>query len=235
MKIIINQFFGIGDIIFCQNIAKRFIEMGHTVTWPVLPNFLEGLQRAYPAVTFVDMYTLNMDYERKDEHDWNGYRVVPLRFSDSLLNLPYDQCMASKYKLFGWDYNDWKDGAEWKRDQDEMNIIDDLSHDLGFNLRDGGYVLLNENYQSDLKGRKQIDASKFSSIVYMNRYDGYSMFDWAKVIQNAAEIHTVSTSLFYMLELLPLTQPIHLYPRPNDPTFSHIKYLFTKDYRLVYK
>lgn len=225
MKIIINQFFGIGDVIFCQNIAKRLIEMGHSITWPVLPHFLEGLQRAYPAITFVDMYSLNMDYERKDEHDWNGYRVVPLRFSDSLCNVPYDQCMASKYKLFGWDYNDWKDGAMWERTFMENKIKSQINNPKEYNL-------INTRFQSDSKGHVHICPKNGLPNLFMGNIPGYSLFDWALLIENAAEIHTVSTSLFYLLELLPLTQPIHLYPRPNDPKFKHIDYLFTKPYIL---
>lgn len=228
MQIIINQFFGIGDVIFCQNIAKRFMDMGHSITWPVLPHFLEGLQRAYPKITFVDMNSLRMDYERQDEHDWNGYRVVPLRFSDSLTGGTYDQCMASKYQLFGWNYSDWKDGAMWYIDNDRC---EDLYFSLGLEIGEQ-YNLINCVYQSDFKGNKPIHVNNGFVNVNMREIEGFSLFDWAFVLMNAENIHTVSTSLFYLLELLPLSGRVHLYPRPNDPKFKHIDYLFTKNYIL---
>ncbi len=48
----------------------------------------------------------------------------------------------------------------------------------------------------------------------MRQIPGYTMLDWAKVIINAKEIHTVETSVVYMFEALPLkAKEIHIYPR----------------------
>lgn len=57
-----------------------------------------------------------------------------------------------------------------------------------------------------------------------------SLFDWATVIQKAAAIHTVNTSIIYLLEMLELEAPeVHLYQRTiKGQTFDNIKYILKR-------
>lgn len=231
MKIAPLQNFGTGDIIFCQTIANDWIADGHDVVWGVQPEWVEGLTRAYPKVRFVDYRTLPINYQAQHEHDDNGYRVVPLRWSVEIAKVPYEQCMASKYMMFNQHYIRWRAGAMWQRVVEREKLLFDK---LGLNIGET-YVLVNETFQSDHKGHKVITPQLKARVVKMRAIEGFSLFDWALVIERATEIHTVSTSLFYLLEMLDLKQPIHLYPRSNDPRFDHIKYLFTKPYILHYE
>lgn len=217
-----------GDVIFCQSLANEWIDAGHSVVWGVLPQYVEGLKRAYPRVKFVDYTTLPINYEARHEHDSNGYRVVPLRWSVEICGVPYDQCMRSKYQMFNQPVGNWRNGAIWQRDlkreAELMNLL---------NPKNKKFVLINETYQSDNKGKKQISINtNLNKIIGMCNIEGYSLFDWAGVIEAAEEVHTVSTSLFYLLEILQLKNNAHLYPRNNDPYFTHIDYLFTKKYFL---
>lgn len=223
MKIIINQFFGIGDIIFCMTIARRWILEGHKVMWPVLPHFVEGLQRAYPDIEFVSKDKVSIDYERKEEHDWNGYRVVPMRWNVEILGVPYEKCMSGKYALLGLEWSIWKDLAHFERDYQRER---DLAVEIGAIKP---YKLVNQYYTSDASQNVMIVKP---GAIYMRPIPGYSLFDWCGILEDAEEIHTVSTSLLYILELLDLKQPIHLYSRPGDPKFKQVDYLFTKPYIL---
>ncbi len=58
--------------------------------------------------------------------------------------------------------------------------------------------------------------------------DGYSIFDWCKVIENASEIHMIETSLNYVLESKEMrdkiTRNLNLYSRHYN--FSEVEYLF---------
>src|ERR1051326_174204 len=110
------QSFGLGDVIFCQTIVNKWISEGDSIVWGVFPQFIDQLNRAYPHIAFVDWQTLPIDYERKDEHDSNGYRVVPLRWADTILKVPYTECMKAKYMLFDMDWRIWQDHAMWQRD-----------------------------------------------------------------------------------------------------------------------
>lgn len=193
--------------------------------WGTLREFVEGLQRAYPLVKFVDYRSLPIDYEFKGEKDVNGYRILPLRWANEILGLPYKHCMRAKYDLFNMDFNRWREGAMWQRDEGK-------ERDLHAKVCDyrHGYRFVNTMYQSDFKGR--ISIPNDVGTIQMRVIDGYSLFDWAKVIENASEIHTVSSSILYILEMLDIKCPIHLYPRPNDPNFEHVDYIFTKPYIL---
>ena len=102
-----QQFFGLGDVIFCISIARKWIAEGHDVVWGVAPQFVDGLSYAYPDIKFVNFKELPIDYTKRKEHncvvDDTAYRVVPLRWSVEHCNVPYKDCMKSKYMMFKMD------------------------------------------------------------------------------------------------------------------------------------
>lgn len=228
MEIAPLQAFGIGDIIFCMTLAQEWIEQGHNVTWGVEPQFIEGLQRAYPNVTFKDWRQMGIDYNNMSERDENGYRVIPLRWSVELCKVPYSDCMKSKYQMFGRPFTDWRLNALWLRDG-----LKELQLSKLLGIKPGmPFVFINSMFQSDFAGNANIKVKTLYPTVYMHNIEGVSLFDWVYIASLATEIHTVSTSLLYCLELMDLKQPIHLYARPTDPNFDQVKYLFTKPYIL---
>jgi len=231
MNIFINQPWGLGDIIYCQTLANDWIAEGHKVTWGIFPQFVEQCNRAYPNVAFVDWRSVKIDYDRMDEHDSFGYRVVPLRHNVEIMNVPYSECMRSKYTMFNHDFNRWKEGAMWVRDERKERDLYLLTD--AFIHKGKGYNLINETFgsQSQLKANMYVNNGCHN--IYMSTIGKYSLFDWALIIENASEIHTVSSSILYILEMLDLKQPIHLYDRkPIEKGFANVDYLFTKPYIL---
>ncbi len=226
MTLVPIQFFGIGDIIFEQTLVLALAQ-GGDVLWPVLPDFVEGLTRAYPAITFISVDALPLNYERREEYTIGNLRVLPLRFADSILDVPYSENMKSKYKLYGMDWHDWKRDAMWQRDYArEQELWDQLG------LKDGTpYNFINTNYGSGVPFQIEEPAlDNDYAVVRMQIIEGFSLFDWALVIERAATVHTVSTSIIYLLELLDLAAPeVHLYARkPHELDFSAIDYLLQK-------
>jgi hypothetical protein len=61
--------------------------------------------------------------------------------------------------------------------------------------------------------------------------EGYSLFDWAAVMEQAVEIHTVSTSIIYLLELLHLRAHIYI-RRPDERSHSYYDYLLEQKHIL---
>ena len=95
------------------------------------------------------------------------------------------------------------------------------------------YTFVNKRDASNEKRRIETEETGELPIIEMENIEGYSLFDWTSVILNATEIHTVSTSLLFMFEMLPITCPIHLYVRkPMEKDFSFVDYIFTRDYIL---
>lgn len=74
MTIIPQQYFGAGDAIFIQSLLKQLCDhnshrepYGDKVLYPILPQFVEGFNWAYPDVMFIDYRMLNINYESKVE------------------------------------------------------------------------------------------------------------------------------------------------------------------------
>jgi len=60
--IIINQFFGCGDIIFIQSIANDFVDEGYNVIIPV-EDIYASLSKHFPNVTVLDKRFVAIDYK----------------------------------------------------------------------------------------------------------------------------------------------------------------------------
>lgn len=228
--IIPNQFFGIGDIIFTQTLVHR-IAQSHgadtRIIWPCMPQFLDGLTRAYPRVTFVDYRKFQIDYDRKDdyyfEHPVHGRcRVLPLRWADAILKWDYNRCMSAKYALYGMDFDMWREEAVWVRDETWEGLL----YKQAMDGKERQYTFGNGMFGSDNKLTVPIPLCDVS----MGIISRYSLFDWAAIIENATEIHTVNTSIIYILECLDIKAPeVHLYQRSiKGQTFDNIKYLLKR-------
>lgn len=220
MSVIINQFQGLGDIIFCMKIAEYLLSIGHEkIIWPVNPIYLD-IQKHFPKIQFVNKETFNIDYNRRDFYDLNllgeSFTVIPLRFSDSICKVPYYDCMRSKYMLSGLDMSTWRD-IDFVIDDKKSN---ELFERFGSGVLVNRYFTTGSNMQIDIKANG----------IEMQTIKGYTLFDWSKVIMNATEIHTVGTSINYLIELLKPKCPIHLYTRkPQEKDFKNYNYILSKD------
>lgn len=245
-KLYPSQYFGIGDIIFTQTLARRLAHRygAQHIIWGALPQFTNGLNRAYGAnnIYFYDYEYLSkrsgIDYNSRGRQLVRGayydgwptdYIYEPIRWADAILGVPYERCMRAKYDLYDMDFREWKEHAMWKRDEAREEELFEL---LGISEGER-YLLYNTTFQSDFNGNIDfLFSGEITRVVFMRPIEGFSLFDWAKVMERAIEIHSVSTATLYMFELLDLKCPIHLYPRPTDPGFKQVEYLFTKPYTL---
>lgn len=231
MKIILQPF-GIGDVIFSMGAIKM---LNDKILWPVLPEYASDLNRAYPDIHFIDWNLVKVDYNRKDRHFHQDAEVIPLRWQD----VPIWECMKNKFAYFGLDWKLWRPGAMWKRDYEkEFALVKRLDIERGekFNL-----INIKWGCQSRDGLRPGASYVSFKAVdnglrnIVLDIIPGYSLFDWSTIIERAANIHTVSTSLLYLIELLRLSaKEIHLYRRPNEKDFKNVDYIFSKNYILHY-
>lgn len=231
MKIIVNQPWGLGDVVFCQTLAQKIAE-GREIIWPVMSHFVEGLNRAYPRITFVDMKSAGIDFDRRDQYEilhpsFGLCTVLPFRWAVENMKLPYKDCMKSKYLMYGMDFEIWRGDARWKRDMSHEGLLYDDRTIIAFASNGGGnYTFSNDIFGSECKMKVPIPECG----VKMEVLPHSSLFDWASIIQDAAAIHTVSTSIIYLLEMLDLRAPeVHLYNRPiKGQGFDNIDYLLKR-------
>lgn len=235
-RVIIAQFFGIGDIIFCQTIAQYFIDLGKEVIWPVEKEFLPQLEAAYPNITWGDINEYKyIDWNVKVAHiRWGTDFYFPLRWSYEIARVPFWRCMMSKYMILGMDWRDWKKNAMWTRNKKkEMDLYNEF--DIKPNER---YAIVNPFFGSNpTRSVEILSTTKCEKVIMMNAFADYSLFDWALLLENATEIHTVSTSIIYVLEMLELKAEIitiHI-RRPNETNHDNYKYILSsnKPYKLM--
>lgn len=226
--IIFNQYFGIGDIIFIEPIMRSFFQRGHKVVLPVLKKYMD-IQPYFPYITIVDKDDLNIDYDCKKVVVAEEHVVYPVRWSMEYFNDVLVNTMRNKYKMFDIDLEVWR-STTWLRHRWKENKL--IKH-LGLNTKEE-YILVNNNFYSfDNKVRKFELDSKLN-VIQMEFIDGYNLFDWCTIIENATEIHTVNTSIIFLIEILELkAREIHLYSRnAKGKDFKQTEYLRSKNYIL---
>lgn len=230
MKLIL-QSFGIGDVVFSMTAIRS---LNDKILWGVLPEYVSALNAAYPDIFFVDWNILKIDYNKKDRYFIEDLEVIPLRWQDT----PLQFCMRQKYSYFGLNYINWKSNAKFIRNYTrEHELIKLLNIEVGeqfnlVNMKFGCHVG-GTNFKPEAQSTN-FEVNNGLRNIEMGMIDGYSLFDWSSIIERATNIFTVSTSSFYLFELLRLSaKEIHLYPRlPYEKDFRNIDYLFTKNYIL---
>ncbi len=227
VTVIPNQWFGQGDIHFCQTLVHR-IANGNPIVWPCMPQFVDGLNKGFPSITFVDYRTFPIDYniqkQYRFEHPTLGTcEVLPLRFAGEILKVPYNDTMRAKYDLYGMDWRDWRECAMWNPSAMMYQLYRDV-----FPVDTNDYTIVNRTFGSDSK--LQVNIPMPDNGIELTNRKHYSLFDWAWLLKQASAIHTVNTSIIYLLEMLDLQAPeIHLYQRSiPGQTFDNISYLLEK-------
>jgi hypothetical protein len=224
MNNIVLQPHGIGDHIFCQQLIKEIAN--GPIIWPVLDKFLPGLKAAYPDVTWIPTGIIPGTWEniKRDQAIQNN-RIIPIRFADQIQRVPYQFCMRSKYDMYQLDWKTWNQTMYCRNMEKELQLFD-----LVVSNPDEPFCLVNRNFTSVGNKAVQIKPDSGLQIVEMQEYSGYSLFDWSLVIEKATEIHTVSTSIIYLLELLDLKcKDPHIYiRRPDESNHKNYDYILRK-------
>ncbi|MBP6477748.1 MAG: hypothetical protein KBA90_13890 [Chitinophagaceae bacterium] len=226
--LLIQQFFGLGDQLFAMTIAHDYIKEGYKVLWPVLPSLVEGLNRAYPKVTFIDYNLVKVNYENREFKEFDGVLMLPMRYSERLMNRPYKDHMISKYEYLKKDWKRWKH-TMFERDYEKENKL--VKH-LGIDREP--YNLVSTIFGSNAEHKIDIKVNNEYRNIEMQNIPGFSLFDWSLVIENAATIHAVSSASLYLFELLTLVaKEVHIYNRtPIEKNLDYVRFLFSKNYIL---
>lgn len=223
---VFNQFFGIGDILFIEPIMRKYFQDGHRIILPVLSKFL-NLNSYFPYINFIDKDLYNINYEEKNIIEEDNRIIIPMRWSREFYNSPSIYTMKNKYKMMNMDLDEWRK-LTWIRHRHKEKRLKQL---LNINENEK-FNLINKNYHTFNNGIREIVVNNNYRNVYMDFIDGYTLLDWAEIVESAATIHTVNTSLMFLLETLDLsTDDINIYSRNNNGAdFKQTEYLFKKNY-----
>jgi len=216
---LIKQNAGLGDIFYCQKIAKEFIKNGYEVYWPVIPQFSYIPDYIkYPGIHFESFSTpdISLNLQHATDDVWKTRSC---------------SIMDAKYILADIDNSDWIDYFTFDRD---INKETELYNML---VNTEKYCLICNTYASPpdevyLKIEPDTNLPK----IYIQNILNFTPFDWCKLIENATELYFVDTCFTYFVEKLKIkAEKMVLYPREPHHRKIITKSNWRKDWEYVDK
>jgi len=229
---LINQPAGIGDVLFLQKFVDLKLSEGFEVIFPVNPNlvFLNDYIRK-PKLKFVSTdseFAYKGHFHNSQIIKTPDFEFYPFNIADRFIT---GSCMEAKYSFAGLDYQNWQDHLTWERNTEKENHI---FYEV-CKLKDGDKYSVVSNTWGTLphSSKRDIQTNHIYPTIYVQSIDGYTIFDWVKVLENATEIYMIDTSFNYLIEKLDLkAENLYLFSRFTPPNFSHIINLFKKNWIL---
>ncbi len=231
---LINQPAGIGDVFFLQKVCHFYISKGYVVYYPLLPELM--FIKNYIKVENLNFVSINDDFPQKKFFTKNSpifteeLVFLPLRIAD--LYFPNISCMEAKYKMVNINFDDWDKYFSFERNIESENS---LYYDI-LNLKDDEkYFLVSNKWGTPPNTNyKDIFFDNSMKIVNIDLIEGFTIFDWCKVIENAEGISIVDTAFNYIIDKLNLkTEKLYLTSRFTPANFTHIINLFKKNWILL--
>ena len=233
---------GIGDIFFCQKIARYFKHYGYTVYWPVLPS-LTWIQDYIPVIEFPSLdddfpgkgiiYEEGMGFHIGElQPNTSGPHNAFVNTANADLTHNDGKIMSSKYSMLGMDHSDWQKYFLFRRFEEKENEL--FYNILGLN-DDSEYVFINNLYNTDVRDSKFLSAEQFDlPVVPLRIIDGFTIFDWCTVMERAKKIHTVNTAINYIIDgLETLFYDEYVIYAHDENNKSEIDYLFKKPHTML--
>jgi len=206
---------GLGDILYCQKIAKKLVIKGYEVYWPIIPHF-----------SYISEYI-----KHPGIHFCNPPEEPEMTLNLQKALYPGCSIMGSKYKLAGMNGDDWIDYFTFNRNLEKENRLHERE------VKSDKYCLISKVFASPpheetLNIEPETDLPK----VYVRTIEDFNPFDWCRIIENASEMHFVDTCFTYFIEKLE-TKATKLVLYPREPYHKEIitKSIWKKGWKYVNK
>ena len=235
---------GLGDILFIQKICRSYLDQGYRIIFPVLyeyawlPDYIKDIE--FPSWQDKDKLLTHLDtphgfskdvvFDHIDYYSASNPTILEGEFVYlNFFSPPKGKVMDHKYNMVGMDYSNWQDYVIFDRNKEKENK---LFYEV-LKIKDGEpYCLVSQNYRVRNKSARQLNISTNLRTIHLDFYDGYSLFDWCKVLENCAEMHLVETSTNYILEsplvrenFIKNCKSMNLYHRSSN--FNEVRHLFS--------
>lgn len=213
---LIYQPLGLGDIIWILPIVDKIIESGYTVYYPVGDVYYDIISSYIEKENLVwvkesDNFPLKKYYGKLNVIETDDELYVPLRYADRyFLNC---STMIAKYYLLSIPIGDWRKSFDLKRNYERENKLIET-----YKL-EGEYILVNKSFGTEYQNR-ELNIISDKKIHYMNIEDdknnGFHLFDWILALQKSSEVHTVETSLCFLIDKYCLNSEIYMYEKRKE-------------------
>jgi hypothetical protein len=135
--------------------------------------------------------------------------------------------------MLDMEYEDWREYFKFERDLDKEN---NLYYNV-LNLKDDSeFVFINNLYNTDIRDSKLFSPEQFDlPVVELKIIDGFTLFDWIKVLEKAKKIHTINTSINYIIEVIDTSYDEYVIYAHDEKNKEQIDYLFNKPHVMLCK
>jgi hypothetical protein len=242
-KVYIRQTAGLGDIFFLQKAANYLLESGYNeIIWPII-NHYEYLKEynTNDKIKFILENELSDDVKKV-------YKEDKIILDENYLYIPFDKSaqikrdfidfLGVKYSLIkGLDYSNWQKFCNFKRFEDREEKCKQY-----FNISDGDeFIFVNSIFASPPNHHKRDMVINTNVKIVENKHEYMSLFnifDYSWILENAKEIHTVETSICYLVEILNTNGKLNLYSRKigynnQYANFDYVKNIYKKDWKYI--
>lgn len=211
MKLLFNMPCGMGDVFFCQKIAHEFSKT-YEIYWPINPNIWNN-----GANRLINYFNFGVSLNFPNKFD----KILSLNNESLGITDPRDT-MVGKYQRLGISMDNWSDYLRYERNFDNEKKVKEF-----YKIKDNEpFILINPYYSvyKEMKGVfDQIPEDYDGKVIIMNPNLGVNVFDWCWMFENAEEIHSVDTSIHYIIETLDLkAKKLTIHPRH----YLYAKYVY---------
>lgn len=231
---LIKQPAGIGDIFFCQKIARVMMQNRYQIIWPLRPD-IHWIKDYIKDIYFP---TTEDDFIGKEVYERGAGAVIEdggAFISTATADLTHNdgKIMSSKYSMLGLDYTDWKDYFKFERNFDKEN---DLYYNVLGLKDDSEFVFINNLYNTDIRDSELLSSENYDlPVVELKIIDGFTLFDWCKVLEKAKSVFTINTSINYLIDVLDTSYERYVIIAHNEKNKSEIDYLFSTPHEMICK
>lgn len=179
---IIKQPAGIGDVFFCQKIARVMMNQEYQVIWPLRPDIV-WIREYIPNIYFPSVDDVFPGKEIFDTAAGFAIEETGAFISIATADLTHNdgKIMSSKYSMLGIDFSDWQDYFHFDRNLDKEN---ELYYNVLGLTDDAEFIFINNLYNTDIKNSNLFSKNNFDlPVVELKIIDGFTLFDWCKVLE----------------------------------------------------
>lgn len=237
-KLTINCVGGIGDILFCEPIFRHYQNKLGYKPFVIINDHMLWIANYIDSAQFIGASVMEKTPYHKDNMEMTEF-YLPLRYANQVFrNLDrhdhhdLENMMLDKYRLLGLPEDLWKT-IQVNFHEERIRKLTELK---GIVPGESKYILINNHCQI---GSIEIKPETDLRIVMMENIEGFNVLDWAGLISAANENHHLSTSTFFIMQVIenkvragnvPGDIKIwgcknFIYPRPNEDGLRGISQL----------
>jgi len=231
---LIKQPAGIGDIFFCQKIARVMMQNRYQVIWPLRPD-IHWIKDYIKDIYFP---TTDDDFLGKDIYERGAGAVIEENgafISTATADMTHNdgKIMSSKYSMLGLDHSDWKEYFKFERNIDKEN---DLYYNVLGLKDDSEFVFINNLYNTDIRDSELLSPENYDlPVVELKILEGFTLFDWCKVLEKAKSVFTINTSINYLIDVLDTSYEKYVIIAHSEQNKREIDYLFSTPHEMICK